>query len=533
MNILQSIFSDNVIFALGWTVIHSIWQGIALAALMALILAILKKQRAKIRYWISMSALFLTLISAIVTFLFSLEKPSDKTVFEIKNSPILRGLLGTQTVDNQGVMHTIFNFFNQNVSIIVLIWLVGILFFTVRMMGGLVYLQILKKRHRTPLSIEWQSRLNLFKNRLRIRPNVGLFESALVTVPMTIGWLKPLILLPIGVVNNLSTKEIEAILAHELAHIAGRDFLLNIFQTIIEILFYYHPAVWWISANVRNERENRCDDVAVQLTGSPLTYAKALLAVQELQHNNARTYGLAMTFAGKNKGMLLNRIERVLNHKQNKSNIMEKFTATALLLLVATLLSFSDHKQPNPANPPTTPSVFEPILTDSTPFSVRNIDIEKEEKGQRTRLQIKDGQVTHLEIDGNVIPKKDYGKYENVITEITENLPEPPPPPPVFNAPHFPVPPPPPPPSVAPPPPPPVAPPPPPMPPPPPNYLEKEKYPRIKQRKNKNSGSFRFEPNFKGDGEIIKRFKMNIDPKIWVRRDSLSNYFKKDRKSVV
>ena len=92
MNILQSIFSDNVIFALGWTVIHSIWQGIALAALMALILAILKKQRAKIRYWISMSALFLTLISAIVTFLFSLEKPSDKTVFEIKNSPILRGL---------------------------------------------------------------------------------------------------------------------------------------------------------------------------------------------------------------------------------------------------------------------------------------------------------------------------------------------------------------------------------------------------------------------------------------------------------
>ena len=142
---------------------------------------------------------------------------------------------------------------------------------------------------------------------------------------------------------------------------------------------------------------------------------------------------------------------------------MEKFTATALLLLVATLLSFSDHKQPNPANPPTTPSVFEPILTDSTPFSVRNIDIEQEQKGQRTRLQIKDGQVTHLEIDGNVIPKKDYDKYENVITEITENLPEPPPPPPVFNAPHFPVPQPPPSPSVAPPPPPPVAPPPPPI----------------------------------------------------------------------
>jgi bla regulator protein blaR1 len=136
----------------------------------------------------------------------------------------------------------------------------------------LMYIEILRNRHLHSLSIEWQSRMNLYKNRLRINKAVELSESALVAVPMVVGWLKPLILIPVGTVNKMSVPQVEAILAHELAHIAGRDYVLNIIQTLVEILFYYHPAVWWISANIRAERENRCDDIAIRLCGNSLTF---------------------------------------------------------------------------------------------------------------------------------------------------------------------------------------------------------------------------------------------------------------------
>jgi bla regulator protein blaR1 len=241
---------------------------------------------------------------------------------------LLRGGIGVENLENQSFTRSVFLFFNQHLALVVLIWFIGVAFFALRLMGGLMYIEILKTRHVTPLTHEWQARMNMFKNRLGIKETIALMESALVGVPMTIGWLRPIILLPIGTINGMTVAQVEAILAHELSHIQAKDYILNIFQTLIEILFYYHPAVWWISANIRAERENRCDDVAVKLCSNSLTYAKALLALQEMQHQNIRTYGLAMTFSTKRKGILLKRVKRILNQPQNRSNIMEKLAST-------------------------------------------------------------------------------------------------------------------------------------------------------------------------------------------------------------
>ena len=449
MNWLQNILPDNLQYALGWTVVHSIWQGIVIASIMAIILMSVKSLSANARYWIANGSLLLMLVSSISTFAWmtrSIAAEKNGLLSLSQNADLLRGGNDlSQYVDNQGFIYNILSFFNEHISLIVIIWLIGVLFFTLRLMGGLMYIEILKNRHLTPLSIEWQSRMNLYKNRLKIQRAVELCESALVAVPMVIGWLKPIILLPIGTANNMSPAQVEAILAHELAHIGGRDYILNIIQTIVEILFYYHPAVWWISANIRAERENRCDDIAVRLCGNSLTYAKALLALQEMQHQNIRTYGLAMTFSGQRKGFLLKRVKRILNQPQNRSNIMEKFAATGLLLAVVATLSFSNYNNKPDTIPPkdsllSTEIMFpklEAVLNDTTPKRKGELTIKHEDNGKSVEMKMKDGEITNLKIDGKDIPKEDFDKYEEVTEDLMTNLPVPPAPPAPPTPPNF------------------------------------------------------------------------------------------------
>ena len=466
MNKVENILPDNLTYALGWTVVHSLWQGVIIAAIMALLLAILKNKTANRRFWIANAALLLMSISSAFTLFWLMDNQGGTLGNQQKMLNLLmahpdtigRGGIESQSPENQSFINNISLFFNQHLGIIVLIWFIGVAFFSLRLMGGLMYIEILKTRHLTPLSNEWQSRMNMFKNRLGIQKTIALMESALVSVPMTIGWLKPMILLPIGTLNGMTVAQVEAILAHELSHIQAKDYILNIFQTLIEILFYYHPAVWWISANIRAERENRCDDVAVKLCGNSLTYAKALLALQEMQHQNIRTYGLAMTFSTKRKGILLKRVKRILNQPQNHSNIMEKLAATGLLLVVIVALAFAD--QPYNQNqtpkdkieqlaPPSrlsrdVPSVNDAIfneMTDTIPKRKGNFSIQREENGKSVEMKMKDGEIIQLKIDGQEIPKSDFHKYEDVTDDLIYNSPTPPAPPTPPSAPAPPMPP--------------------------------------------------------------------------------------------
>jgi beta-lactamase regulating signal transducer with metallopeptidase domain len=159
------------------------------------------------------------------------------------------------------------------------------------------------------------------------------------------GWLKPVILLPIGFVNHLSFAEVEAVLAHELAHIARRDWIFNLLQAFVESLFYYHPAVWWISQVVRRERENACDDVALAATGNPLAFARALVQVQEMA---APIPALALALSGKRRRPLLERVRRILNQApQQQHQVMEKITATVILLALLALVGLRANSVPS------------------------------------------------------------------------------------------------------------------------------------------------------------------------------------------
>lgn len=471
MHYVEQLFTDAFINALGWTVLYSLGQALVLAVVMAILFSALRKQSAQLRYWLANTILYSVLVWSIITFF----QFYDSGVESLTAETALITLTGTAPELAEASFWSVLflrfsQYFEQHLPLIVTVWLLGVTFFMLRLMGGWLYLQHLRQRYVVPMGADWQAKVQELSAKIGLQKKVRVVESALVQVPMMIGFLKPLILMPIGAVNGLTTEEVESILAHELAHILRNDYLLNILQTIIEVLFYFNPAVWWISANIRLERENCCDDIAVDLCGDSLIYAKALMRLQEAKQTSP---SLAMSLSGK-KNQLLHRVRRILNQPQNKSNIMEKFIATCLLLVGILILSVSANypTEPGPGEAPKGTVIVEELVEVKDgahrPFTKEEMDgvdyeyevvavetpatvgeekayalrlggldslpagkvtVEMTKDGERIKLKVVDRKIQFLEIDGKEIPKSEYPAYEEKVMAIISDIPEPPAPP--------------------------------------------------------------------------------------------------------
>ncbi len=185
-------------------------------------------------------------------------------------------------------------------------WLAGVVVLLIRMAGGLWRVRRLQASALALAPSRWQAAGERVAARLGLPRVVRIVESALVETPTVIGWLKPVILLPIAALANLTPSQIEAILAHELIHIRRHDYVLNVVQTLAETLLFYHPGVWWLSSQVRTEREHCCDDAAVAMCGDPVDYVTAL-AELEAYRSSGTTLALAAT-----GGALTARVRRLL-----------------------------------------------------------------------------------------------------------------------------------------------------------------------------------------------------------------------------
>jgi GWxTD domain-containing protein len=189
-------------------------------------------------------------------------------------------------------------------------WCAGVILLLSRLNLGLIAARRMKSAGTHPVPKELQFMLHQLKRRLGVERTIKLANSALVQVPTVIGWLRPVILIPVGCLMGLSTSQVEAVLAHELAHIRRSDYLVSVFQSVVETLLFYHPAVWWVSQRVRREREHCCDDLAVRISGDSLAYAKALSFLEE------RRASVPMIALGANGGVLAMRIRRLLGCKE-------------------------------------------------------------------------------------------------------------------------------------------------------------------------------------------------------------------------
>ena len=214
---------------------------------------------------------------------------------------------------------------------VVAAWLAGASALWLRLLSGWILAERLRIRLVRPAPQEWRQAFERLKNRMRIPGDVRLLVSSLVESPAVVGWLRPVVLVPVGALAGLPADQVEALLLHELAHIRRQDYLVNGLQGLVETLLFYHPAVWWISGHIRAERELCCDDATVSVTGDALAYAMAL---SELESTRQAWPRPAMAAAG---GFLAHRVARLLGQSRSAPRTFSgPGIAAAALLMAAT-----------------------------------------------------------------------------------------------------------------------------------------------------------------------------------------------------
>ena len=336
--IFQSI-PESVVSALGWTLVHSVWQGTLIAIIAVAGFTVLNKRSASLRYNFGIILLSLQLLTSIVTFFYyQLITPVKNLANNSLNSlstPVRNIPLNWQKVDyNLSMATKIQIWLNMHIYELVICWLIGAAFLMLRFAAGWIYTERLRSSARIVMDKEWRVRFGVLTAKLNISQSVEFRQTTKILTPMVIGAFKPVVLIPFGFLTGFSTSQIEAILAHELAHIRRNDYLVNMLQSFVEVVFFFHPALWWISEKVRTEREHCCDDIALTVCNDKMSLAKALVKVAEWQS----APHLAMAFASK-KPLLLNRISRVLGIDSKPKRILVNWPVT--LVFLSLMVGFS------------------------------------------------------------------------------------------------------------------------------------------------------------------------------------------------
>ncbi|MGZ3999378.1 MAG: M56 family metallopeptidase [Mucilaginibacter sp.] len=315
--------AQHFIQAFSWMLIHSLWQGLLLAVFTALILMLTKRTKATVRYNLVFLQFALFLLACGITFIYEWNRsPYQSTVPGLVHATVTdSGLLpGLNIAGIRAFANTCMGYFSANAPMIVLLWFVVFLFRAVKMMGSLVYIHRAKNHLVYQPSDEWRAKVDLLCQKLQLKKAVQLLESGYVKMPMVIGHLKPVILVPVGLLSGLPAGQVEAVLLHELAHIRRNDYVVNFMQTIAETVFFFNPGLLWISSLLRDERENCCDDIALEQTKNKREFIEALINFKEHSLYGAK-YEVA--FPGK-KNHLLNRVSRILNNKNKTLAPAEK-----------------------------------------------------------------------------------------------------------------------------------------------------------------------------------------------------------------
>jgi HEAT repeat protein/beta-lactamase regulating signal transducer with metallopeptidase domain len=326
MNVMETLLAQPSVAALGRALLHFTWQGSLVALLLAGALRVFRSWSTGARYGAACCAMILMTAAPVVTMAVLSRPPrvesaggpytlvpartvSPEEGIEIDPSGhMTRGNSAPFTM--QGPKPGRSAAWSAAMAPLLpwttVVWLLGVTFFSLRFGCAWGYAQRLRSRGVRALDGRWQGALRRLCRQLRVTRPVRLLESGLVRVPMAVGWLRPVILLPAGALTGLTAGQLEAIIAHELAHVRRHDYLVNVLQSVVETLLFYHPAVWWVSGRIRHERELCCDDLAVAVCGDPLAYARALLEMEQL-----RAAGPQLAVAA-NGGTLMNRIQRLV-----------------------------------------------------------------------------------------------------------------------------------------------------------------------------------------------------------------------------
>jgi len=325
--------SPEVLRTLGWTLLHFLWQGAGLAALFAVAAAICRSAPA--RYAVAVSALVLMMVSPVITFtwLRAQSNPAVRTGAEgastwagtpTRNATALSGSRAP-AAESPTV---------QPVAMLWLVeaWFLGVLLLSLRTAGGLILIERMRRKEIKPVGAGLYARCLALQRRMRLDRVIRYCECHRLDAPAVLGWFRPVVLLPARALTGLTEEQIEAVIAHELAHIRRLDCFVNLFQIAAETLLFYHPAVWWVSQRIRAERENCCDDEAISLCGDAVNYARALTLMEEWRSAPA-------LMMAANRSPLAERVVRVLGWDGAAGRIRVAGLAGSFVCLVGALLA--------------------------------------------------------------------------------------------------------------------------------------------------------------------------------------------------
>jgi TonB family protein len=332
MTTLVEICGLPLVHALGWTLLHLCWQGTLVAVVLWCVLGLFGGRSSQMRYAVACLALGLMIALPLGTFAhlasveYQLRAAFDSSAVAIEPGMVLRVRAGELSAPWPVRMAVALD---HALPWILLAWFAGVILFVGRLNVGLLVARRMRSAGTTAAPVELQQIFEALRRRLGVERAVRLMHSALVQAPTVIGWLRPVVLIPASCLTGLSTMQIEAVLAHELAHIRRHDYLVSVLQSVIETLLFYHPAVWWVSKQVRRERECCCDEMAVAVGGDRLAYARALSLLEE------RRSFYPEVALGANGGVLKIRIKRFLGCKEDAA--VSQFAAFTVLALIVAL----------------------------------------------------------------------------------------------------------------------------------------------------------------------------------------------------
>ncbi len=349
MNFLNEWIPENLLYALGWTLVHSIWQLIAIAVGLWLALKFIAGNSADVKYKVSLGALSLSLILAVFTFIYEYAQyiPSSSYALDRMDVIFLDAPTGEKSTGFAGMVMWLVQWIEVQLPMLVNFWFLGAVMFLFRLFNSLAEIRTLRKASTPVTDPGLQKSLNELAEKLGLSKIPSLRVAEFGQSPITFGFIKPVILIPAALVLQLAPSHLEAIIAHELAHVKRQDYLVNLMQSALEVLFFYHPAFWWMSQTVKELRENVADDLAVSAGISPKELAYGLAEVLNFATQNPPELAMA---AGKRRNPTLQRIKRILGFPEQHYSQNPIISIPMLLTLLLSAGLMASAQQDSPAN---------------------------------------------------------------------------------------------------------------------------------------------------------------------------------------
>lgn len=426
------LYETSIVDVIAFSLLHTTW----ISTIMILIAAILVRSNPlRSSLWKS-NVIIVTMIGIIMTFLALIVYFSQGSLMY---EPITQNLiLKTNEIVGQvntSMQETLVTWLTDQKQLLIGIWMVGSVFFVLKYFFSFVLLSYVRSLAVVEYDVTFTQLIAKITSQLNYAGNeIKLGYSGLISSPMVSGYFRPMILFPIGLINQLSISEVESVLAHEVAHLVRKDYIANFLIVVLEVLFYFHPGVWWLNNQLKKYREEDCDDRAISILSGNITYIKTLVKLQELAL--AKPNSLSLALNGSNESNFYQRIKRIMNMDMKSKSVKNQFAALGLIMLLGlfytqnSLIANGSEEFKEVMDEETTllSSETEEIIVDQDLATIQNTDVVlsdtlpgrvksttkiiKKTDTKEVEIEMEDGEITTMKVDGKEIPKEEYDEHQ-------------------------------------------------------------------------------------------------------------------------